>query len=155
VLAPYVRGFLRAGLVWIVIGVAIGIGMAWWPAEHLAFRPAHAHANLLGFVSMFLFGVGYHASAVHGTPLSESQARWALRQVWIQNAGLGPLVGMARSPLRREPAVADRRRSAGQRVRDRDSSDRLAADRRGDWPGPRPPTPRGAYPDESAPADRP
>ena len=93
-LAPYVRGFLRAGLVWIVIGVAIGIGMAWWPAEHLAFRPAHAHANLLGFVSMFLFGVGYHVlPRFTGTPLSESQARWALRQVWIQNAGLSLLVG--------------------------------------------------------------
>ena len=92
-LAPYVRGFLRAGLVWIVIGVTIGFGMAWWPAEHLAFRPAHAHANLLGFVSMFLFGVGYHVlPRFTGMPLSESQARWALRQVWIQNAGLGLLV---------------------------------------------------------------
>jgi hypothetical protein len=94
VLAPFVRGFLRAGLVWIVIGVAIAIGMAWWPADHLAFRPAHAHANLLGFVSMFLFGVGYHVlPRFTGTPLSESQARWALGQVWIQNVGLGLLVG--------------------------------------------------------------
>jgi hypothetical protein len=93
VLAPYVRGFLRAGLVWIVIGVAIAIGMAWWPAEHLAFRPAHAHANLLGFVSMFLFGVGYHVlPRFVGMPLDESQARWALRQLWIQNLGLGLLV---------------------------------------------------------------
>lgn len=93
-LAPFVRGFLRAGLVWIVIGVAIAIGMAWWPADHLAFRPAHAHANLLGFVSMFLFGVGYHVlPRFTGTPLSEAQARWALGHVWIQNVGLGLLVG--------------------------------------------------------------
>jgi cbb3-type cytochrome oxidase subunit 1 len=94
VLAPHVRGFVRSGLVWVVIGVAIGIGMAWWPAEHLLYRPAHAHANLLGFVSMFLFGVGYHVlPRFVGTPLSEGQTRWARRHLWIQNAGLGLLVG--------------------------------------------------------------
>ena len=92
-LAPYVRGFLRAGLVWLVIGVAIGVGMAWWPAGHLAYRPAHAHANLLGFVSMFLFGVGYHVlPRFVGKPLSEGQARWATRQLWIQNSGLTLMV---------------------------------------------------------------
>lgn len=88
-LAPHVRGFLRSSLVWIVVGVAIGIGMAWWPADHLAYRPAHAHANLLGFVSMFMFGVGYHVlPRFVGAPLSERQTRWAMRQLWIQNAGL-------------------------------------------------------------------
>jgi cbb3-type cytochrome oxidase subunit 1 len=76
-----------------VIGVAIGIGMAWWPAGHLAYRPAHAHANLLGFVSMFLFGVGYHVlPRFVGSPLNDRQAGWALRQVWIQNAGLALMV---------------------------------------------------------------
>jgi len=93
VLVPYVRGFLRAGLVWLVIGVAIGIGMAWWPAGHLAYRPAHAHANLLGFVSMFLFGVGYHVlPRFVGSPLNDRQSTWALRHLWIQNAGLALMV---------------------------------------------------------------
>jgi cbb3-type cytochrome oxidase subunit 1 len=93
VLTPYVRGFVRAGLVWLVIGVAIGIGIAWWPADHLAYRPAHAHANLLGFVSMFIFGLAYHVlPRFVGKPLSEGQARWAMRQLWIQNAGLSLMV---------------------------------------------------------------
>lgn len=88
-LTPYVRGFLRSSLVWLVVGVALGIGMAWWPADHLAYRPAHAHANLLGFVSLFVFGVGYHVlPRFVGAPLTEGQARWAMRQLWIQNAGL-------------------------------------------------------------------
>lgn len=92
-LTPYVRGFLRSSLVWIVVGIAIGIGMAWWPADHLAFRPAHAHANVLGFLSMFVFGVGYHVlPRFTGTPLSETQAAWAMRQLWIQNLGLALLV---------------------------------------------------------------
>ena len=92
-LAPYVRGFLRAGLVWLGVGVALGMGMAWWPADHLVYRPAHAHANLFGFVSMFLFGVGYHVlPRFVGRPLSVKQARWALAQLWVQNVGLGLLL---------------------------------------------------------------
>ena len=92
-LAPYVRGFLRSSLIWIAVGVAIGIGMAWWPADHLAYRPAHAHANVLGFLSMFVFGVAYHVlPRFVGTPLTDRQAAWATRQLWIQNAGLALLV---------------------------------------------------------------
>lgn len=92
-LAPHVRGFIRASLVWLGIGIAIGVGMAWWPAEHLAYRPAHAHANLLGFLSMFVFGVGYHVlPRFVGRPLSEGQIRWASRQLWIQNLGLALMV---------------------------------------------------------------
>jgi cbb3-type cytochrome oxidase subunit 1 len=92
-LAPYVRGFLRSSLIWIVVGVAIGIGMAWWPADHLAYRPAHAHANVFGFLAMFMFGVAYHVlPRFVGAPLTEGQASWAMRQLWIQNAGLALLL---------------------------------------------------------------
>lgn len=90
-LAPYVRGFLRASLVWLAIGILIGVAMAYWPAGHIVYRPAHAHANLLGFVNMFIFGVAYHVlPRFVGRPLpSERMAIWHL---WIANVGLGLLV---------------------------------------------------------------
>ena len=90
-LTPYVHGFLRASLVWLAIGVLIGAAMAFWPAGHIVYRPAHAHANLLGFVSMFIFGVAYHVlPRFVGRPLpSERMAMWHL---WIANAGLALLV---------------------------------------------------------------
>ncbi|HLL46933.1 MAG TPA: hypothetical protein VK399_09480 [Longimicrobiaceae bacterium] len=56
----FVRSFIRASLVWLRVGVLIGISMAFFPAQALAYRPAHVHANLLGFVSMMIFGVAYH-----------------------------------------------------------------------------------------------
>lgn len=91
-LAPYVRGFIRSSLVWFAIGILLGISMAFWPADHVVYRPAHAHANLLGFVSMFIFGVAYHViPRFVGRPLSGE--RWAMSHVWIQNAGLVLLVG--------------------------------------------------------------
>jgi cbb3-type cytochrome oxidase subunit 1 len=91
VLTTYVRGFIRASLVWLAIGVMIGVAMAYWPAGHIVYRPAHAHANLLGFVNMFIFGVAYHVlPRFVGRPLpSERMATWHL---WIANLGLGLLV---------------------------------------------------------------
>jgi hypothetical protein len=40
-----------AGMIW---GIMMGIG-----GDHSTF-PAHAHLNLLGWVSLFLFGIYYH-----------------------------------------------------------------------------------------------
>lgn len=90
-LAPYVRGFIRASLVWLAIGILIGVAMAFWPAGHIVYRPAHGHANLLGFVSMFIFGVAYHVlPRFVGRPLpSERIAMWHL---WTANLGLALLV---------------------------------------------------------------
>lgn len=39
-------------------GISMGIGMS--ASGNHALMPAHAHLNLLGWVSLFLFGVYYH-----------------------------------------------------------------------------------------------
>ncbi len=88
----FVRRFIRASLVWLGIGVLIGISMAFWPNEALVYRPAHVHANLLGFVSMMIFGVAYHVvPRFTGNPL-HSRRLPALHFV-VANAGLALLVG--------------------------------------------------------------
>jgi cbb3-type cytochrome oxidase subunit 1 len=56
----FVRRFIRASLAWLLVGVTLGAGMVMWPYRMLPYRPAHVHANLLGFVSMMIFGVAYH-----------------------------------------------------------------------------------------------
>ncbi len=57
-----------AGMVW---GIQMGIG-----GDHSAF-PAHAHFNLLGWVSLFLFGIYYHLHP------ELDRTRLALIQVWF------------------------------------------------------------------------
>jgi hypothetical protein len=47
----------KLAVVFIVIGIAMGIGMA--ASQNHAIMPAHAHLNLLGWVSLFLFGIYY------------------------------------------------------------------------------------------------
>jgi cbb3-type cytochrome oxidase subunit 1 len=87
---PFVRRFIRSSLVWLGVGVLIGVAMALNPAA-VAFRTAHMHANLLGFVSMMIFGVAYHVvPRFTGRPLHSPRA--AALHLWIANAGLAGMV---------------------------------------------------------------
>lgn len=82
-------GFLFAGLVYLLLGVTLGVLFFIFP-ETRVLRPVHTHLNLVGFVMFSIFGVGYHIlPRFRGNPLhSESLAWW---QLWMANIGL---VGM-------------------------------------------------------------
>ncbi len=47
----------RIAVLCVIAGMAMGIGMAM--SQDHSIMPAHAHLNLLGWVSLFLFGVYY------------------------------------------------------------------------------------------------
>ena len=47
----------RLAVLCVIVGMAMGIGMA--ATQNHSIMPAHAHLNLLGWVSLFLFGVYY------------------------------------------------------------------------------------------------
>ena len=55
----FVRYFIKSALVCLGLGIVMGVWMALSPGAIL-YRPAHVHLNLLGFVSMVIFGVAYH-----------------------------------------------------------------------------------------------
>jgi hypothetical protein len=87
----YVRWFIRSSLVWLGIGVLFGLWMAISPGQALAYRPAHMHANLLGFVSMMIFGVAYHVlPRFSGAPLRSSMM--PRLHVLLANGGLALMV---------------------------------------------------------------
>lgn len=56
----FVRRFIRSSVLWLGIGITLGVTMSFAPQHVGRLRTAHLHANLLGFVSMMIFGVGYH-----------------------------------------------------------------------------------------------
>jgi hypothetical protein len=77
--------------VWLGAGVLLGLWMVLDPARALPYRPAHMHPNLLGFVSMMIFGVAYHViPRFTGAPL------WSRRSpglhLLLANAGLALMV---------------------------------------------------------------
>ncbi len=76
--------FLKTAVVYFVLAVALGIYRG--ATQDLTQRPVHAHLNLLGWVSMALFGLFYHAfPAAAATAL----ARW---HFWIYQLALPPLM---------------------------------------------------------------
>ncbi|HMA89401.1 MAG TPA: hypothetical protein VKP89_11720 [Burkholderiales bacterium] len=70
----------RASVLFVIAGMIWGLVMA--ISENHATFPAHAHLNLLGWVSLFLFGVFYHLHP------AIDRRRAALAQVWIWMAGV-------------------------------------------------------------------
>lgn len=53
------NSFLRLAVVFILIGVGLGYYMG--ATQNFTAAPVHAHINLLGWVSMFLYGLFYRA----------------------------------------------------------------------------------------------
>jgi hypothetical protein len=54
------NAFLRLAVVFILIGVGLGYYMG--ATQNFTAAPVHAHINLLGWVSMFLYGLFYRAN---------------------------------------------------------------------------------------------
>ncbi len=76
-----------AGVLCAIIGMAMGLQMA-ISGEHLQ-KPAHAHVNLLGWVTLFLYGVYYRLNPeIDPTKLAIWQARVALGSVLVMTIGL-------------------------------------------------------------------
>lgn len=80
--------FAWTSLIYLLIGSTLGLIMV---IKSLPLTPAHAHVLLIGFVSMMIFGVGYHLLPVFaGTDLHSPLL--AEVQFWLQNIGI---VGLA------------------------------------------------------------
>lgn len=86
----FAKAFIRASLLWFVAGITLGLAMAIHPAW-VIYRPAHAHMNLVGFVVMMIFGVGYQMlPRFFGHPIHSKAL--ATAHVWLANLGLAGLV---------------------------------------------------------------
>jgi cytochrome c oxidase cbb3-type subunit 1 len=86
----FIKAFIRASLIWFAAGIVLGVGMAIEP-QWIVFRPAHAHMNVVGFLTMLVFGVGYQLlPRLFGHPLYSQ--RLAVAHLYLANLGLGGLV---------------------------------------------------------------
>jgi len=86
----YVKAFIRASLLWFTGGIALGLAMAVHPAW-VVYRPAHAHMNVVGFITMMVFGVGYQLLPRLFGHKIQSRAL-AIAHWWLANVGLALMV---------------------------------------------------------------
>jgi hypothetical protein len=77
---PRSRAWFRLAAAYFAFGVLLGVAMG-ASGDH-SLLPVHAHINLLGWVSMTLFGL---IGCVHP---SVSEGRVAAAQFWMHNAGV-------------------------------------------------------------------
>ena len=89
--------FLRIAVIYFVGGVLLGIVMA--AHEEFTLRPVHAHINLLGWVSLALFGLFYRSQP------AAADSKLAKLHFWLYNLALPLQMAMLVLFLRGNTAV--------------------------------------------------
>lgn len=83
---PYSTTLLfKLSVVYLIVGIAIGIGMG--ATQNFTLRPVHAHMNLLGFTVLALAGLIYSVYPEAGA------SRLARIHFWLHNIALPVMMG--------------------------------------------------------------
>lgn len=83
--------FTAMSIIYLVIGCPLGILFLLKPEYIFYLRPVHAHINLVGFVSIMIFGVSYHMfPRFAGKPLYS--VRMGSIQFYLANIGLAGML---------------------------------------------------------------
>ncbi|MFD1039795.1 cytochrome-c oxidase [Virgibacillus byunsanensis] len=77
--------FIKVAVVYFVIGVMLGLTMG--ITQNFAYTSVHAHVNLLGWVSMALFGISYFCYP------KAAESGLAKVHFWLHNIGLPLMQG--------------------------------------------------------------
>ncbi len=83
----YAKAFVKASLIYLGIGTILGVLMVLWPDIRFTMTRVHTHINLLGFMAMMIYGVGYHIlPRFMGRPVYSQQL--GNIQMWLANITL-------------------------------------------------------------------
>jgi cbb3-type cytochrome oxidase subunit 1 len=85
----FVKNFIAMSMVYLAVASLLGVGMLASP-KLMALKFVHSHLMLLGWVSMMIYGVGYHILPRFAGKLIKTPRLCDL-QFWLANIGL---VGM-------------------------------------------------------------
>lgn len=77
--------FMKAGLIYALAGVTLGVAMA--ASENFTLRSVHTHLNLIGWATMAIYAV-YYQLVPEAARLGSARAHF-----WMANAGLIVLTG--------------------------------------------------------------
>lgn len=87
----YPRLFILAAIGYLLTGVVMGVGFTAGELNPATLRFVHIHLNLLGFMAMFIYGVGYHILPRFNAAPVKHPGLIGMH-FWFVNAGL---VGMS------------------------------------------------------------
>jgi len=82
----YARNFVKVSVLSLLLGMLLGLAMA-GSTPMTVYLPVHTHLLLIGFMTMMIFGVGYHI-----IPRFQGHAvipwAWATLHFWLSTSGL-------------------------------------------------------------------
>lgn len=82
----FVRNFIIVSIVYLGVSSLLGVCML-WNQSLMSLKFVHSHLNMLGWVSMMIYGVGYHIlPKFAGRPLK--YPKMGEFQFWAANIGL-------------------------------------------------------------------
>lgn len=82
----FVKNFIVFSIMYLALASVLGVAMLWYPSL-MALKFVHSHLNMLGWVSMMIYGVGYHIlPRFSGKPLRHPKIGEI--QFWTANIGL-------------------------------------------------------------------
>jgi len=81
--------FMRFGVIFAIVGMALGIHMG--AAHDFSLAPVHAHINLIGWVSMFLAGLFYQAHPERQTKLAAAHLGLVVIGLLLMAPGIAAL----------------------------------------------------------------
>jgi hypothetical protein len=79
-LSPSASTWLKLAVVYLIVGVSLGIAMG--ATENFLLRPVHTHLNLLGFTTVALAGLVYRAYP------AAAESRLARAHFWLHNTAV-------------------------------------------------------------------
>ncbi len=86
----FVKNFILMSIIYLMAASVLGVLMLGGRHGELVF--VHAHLMLLGWVSMMIYGVGYHILPKFAGRFLKSKTM-AVLQFWLANAGLLGMLG--------------------------------------------------------------
>ena len=90
-MSQYTRRFVISGLLFLFISGLFGLSMAAHPHLRLLLRFSHIHMMMIGWVSMLIFGLGYHV--IPRFCMSRLVPdHWQMLHWWLANVGLAGMV---------------------------------------------------------------
>ncbi len=84
---PVAKNFIRMSVIYFAIAAVIGVHYFFEEAFNHQLFQAHVHLMLLGWMSMMIYGVGYHIlPRFNGNPVAFPKL--AIVHFWVANIGL-------------------------------------------------------------------
>lgn len=87
----FVKNFIAASMIYLALASVFGVLMLADPSLAVPLKFPHSHLMLLGWVSMMIYGVGYHILPKFAGRLLK-HPKVGVAQFWLSNVGLIGLV---------------------------------------------------------------